>query len=346
MKLIVNIPHLKLQGGVSSHYKGLEPFWSVSKDYNVIGKRYGLPGIVFLPYDYLKFVLLCLFGGYTHVLLNPSLGKNAIKRDAVFLKIAKLFQKKVVVFFHGWAPDMVKKINDQPNAFLSAYNKADKFIVLAKSIKSDLVKWGISKPIELSTTKINEELLEDFMWQAKSNKTFQLLFLSRIETYKGIYEALKTYQILKAQYPNCSLTIAGDGSQLDDVKSYAKAHLQEVSFLGHVSNDKLKSAFKNADLYLLPSYSEGMPTTVLEAMAFGLPIVSRPVGGLVDFFENDKMGYLVESLEPQDFADKIALIINNDTKLNAIAQYNHNYAKQHFMASKVVKQLEEKIANV
>ena len=74
--------------------------------------------------------------------------------------------------------------------------------------------------------------------------------------------------------------------------------------------------------------------------------MSRPVGGLVDFFENDKMGYLVESLEPQDFADKIALIINNDTKLNAIAQYNHNYAKQHFMASKVVKQLEEKIANV
>lgn len=346
MKVIVNIPHLKLQGGVSSHYKGLEPFWSVSKDYNVIGKRYGLPGIVFLPYDYVKFVLLCFFRGYTHVLLNPSLGKNAIKRDAIFLKIAKLFGKKVVVFFHGWSPDMVQKINKQPNIFLSTYNKADKFIVLAKSIKSDLVKWGISKPIELSTTKINEDLLEDFKWQAKSNKTFQLLFLSRIETYKGIYEALKIYQILKAEYSNFSLTIAGDGSQLDDVKNYAKEHLKDVSFLGYVSKDKLKTAFKNADLYLLPSYSEGMPTSVLEAMAFGLPIVSRPVGGLVDFFENDKMGYLVESLEPQDFANKIALIVNNDAKLNAIAQYNHNYAKQHFMASKVVKQLEEKIANV
>lgn len=346
MKVIVNIPHLKLQGGVSSHYKGLKPFWSIPKDYNVIGKRYGLPGIVFLPYDYVKFVLLCLFRGYTHVLLNPSLGKNAIKRDAIFLKIAKLFGKKVVVFFHGWSPDMVEKINKQPNAFLSAYNKADKFIVLAKSIKSDLVKWGISKPIELSTTKINEELLEDFKWQAKSNKTFQLLFLSRIETYKGIYEALKTYKILKAQYPNCSLTIAGDGSQLYNVKNYAKEHLKDVSFLGHVSNDKLKFAFKNADMYLLPSYSEGMPTTVLEAMAFGLPIVSRPVGGLVDFFENDKMGYLVESLEPQDFADAILKFMEEHDKYNAVSYYNHTYAKQHFMASKVVKQLEEKIVNV
>lgn len=346
MKLLVNIPHPKLKGGVSSHYLGLKPFWSIKKDYNVVGKRYGVSGVVFLLYDYVKFVFLCLFKNYTHILLNPSLGKNALKRDALFLKISKILGKKVIVFFHGWSPDLVKKIDEDPHVFLKNYGKADKFIVLAHSIKSDLHRWGIVKPISLTTTKINETLLERFNWKPKVNETYDILFLSRIETYKGIFETLKAYQIIKSNYHNCRLVIAGDGSQMDSVKVYSKKNLCDVVFLGHVSDDKLRQAFSNSDLYLLPSYSEGMPTSVLEAMAFGLPVVSRPVGGLVDFFENDKMGYLLESLEPQDFADAVLSIIQDKTKYNAMSSYNHNYAKQHFMANKVVKQLEEIIANV
>jgi glycosyltransferase involved in cell wall biosynthesis len=89
-----------------------------------------------------------------------------------------------------------------------------------------------------------------------------------------------------------------------------------------------------------------MPTSVLEAMAFGLPVITRPVGGLVDFFENDKMGYLIESLNPLDYAQKIDLLINDIEKANAIANYNMEYAHEYFLASKVARQLEKILSKI
>ena len=86
-----------------------------------------------------------------------------------------------------------------------------------------------------------------------------------------------------------------------------------------------------------------MATSVLEAMAMGLIVVSRPVGGVVDFFENGKMGYLLESLDPQDYADTIDKIIVNRALAKQMAENNYKYANEHFLASKVAKKFEEDI---
>lgn len=89
-----------------------------------------------------------------------------------------------------------------------------------------------------------------------------------------------------------------------------------------------------------------MPTSVLEAMAFGLPVVTRPVGGLVDFFEDGKMGYLVESLDATDFAEKVLDLIEGIDKARAMSVYNWGYARQHFLASKVAKELELRLRGI
>jgi glycosyltransferase involved in cell wall biosynthesis len=346
MKVLINIPHLSLSGGVGNHYKGLRPFWSMKVSYNEVGRRFGLPGFMLLPYDYLKFMVLCVFGGYDVIVLNPSLGKTALKRDGLFLRVAKVFGKSVQVFFHGWSPDMVTEISANSSSFIKTYNKANGFFVLAESFRQDLRQWGITKPIQLTTTKVEDSLLEGFSVN-HSNTHVNILFLTRIEEYKGVFIALEAYRLLKQQCADVTLTIAGDGSKLQEVKeAVLNKNISDVEFLGHVSNEKLKRAFNNADIYVLPSYSEGMPTSVLEAMAFGLPIVSRPVGGLVDFFENDKMGHLIESLDPNDFYKIILNLVQDDNKRHRISEYNHKYATQNFLASKVVVQLENIISNV
>ena len=83
-----------------------------------------------------------------------------------------------------------------------------------------------------------------------------------------------------------------------------------------------------------------MPTVVLEAMAFGLPIFTRKVGGLVDFFKNEKMGFISESLEPKDFADAMVSYLEDKDLAKTVSLYNAKYAKNHFMASSVAKQIE------
>ena len=70
-----------------------------------------------------------------------------------------------------------------------------------------------------------------------------------------------------------------------------------------------------------------MPTVVLEAMAFGLPILTRNVGGLVDFFKNDKMGFITDSLEPKDFADAMVPYIKDKELARKVGAYNAQYAK-------------------
>ncbi|MBL87345.1 MAG: glycosyl transferase family 1 [Winogradskyella sp.] len=347
MKILINTPDLSLPGGVANHYKGLLPYWSEEVKYNFVGGRKGIPGFLMLPYDYIKFTLLCLFNKVDVVLLNPSLGKTALKRDALFLRIAKRFGIKTLIFIHGWDEEVEVKINKTSKLFQS-FLLADGFFVLATEFKEKLISWGVTVPVWLTSTKVDDRLLQDFSTSQKNKKSKKLLFLARVEKNKGIYIALEAFKKVQETNKELAFQVAGSGSELAAAKIYCKDHhIENVIFSGNLNGEQLTNAFATSDIYILPTYhGEGMPTSILEAMAFGLPIVSRPVGGLVDFFENDKMGYLVESLDPQDFADKIILIINNSAKLSAMSQYNHNYAKQHFMASKVVKQLEEKIANV
>jgi glycosyltransferase involved in cell wall biosynthesis len=93
--------------------------------------------------------------------------------------------------------------------------------------------------------------------------------------------------------------------------------------------------FVKADIFLFPTYGEGLPVALLEAMAYGLPVVSRPVGGIKDFFEQGTMGFLAQSLNPEEFADHLENLINNPALRHEISVFNRQYAKLHFSASKV-----------
>ncbi|REG89970.1 glycosyltransferase family 4 protein [Winogradskyella sediminis] len=340
MKILINTPDTSILGGVANHYKGLKPYWSHHVRYNFIGGRKGLPGPIWLIFDYVKFIFLCAFGKYDVILLNPSLGKTAIKRDALFLKIAIFFKIKTVVFFHGWSKNMVNELNKNSSKFTEIFNKADKLIVLAKAFKNDLINWGITKPIYQTTTKVNDELLSGFDFNTKSWDP-NILFLTRVETYKGIFTTLDAFLEAKSKFPSATLTVAGNGSKLALAKKFVTDNkVQGVKFLGNISGKELVETFSKASVYILPSHGEGMPTSVLEAMAFGLPIISRPVGGLVDFFEEDKMGYLINSLNPEDYAERILELFQDKEKTKKIGRYNYEYANEYFMASKVVLNIE------
>lgn len=143
------------------------------------------------------------------------------------------------------------------------------------------------------------------------------------------------------------MRIVGNGSALESSKQYViEKKIKDIYFTGTLSGQSLIEEFTKGDIYLFPSYhGEGMPTSVLEAMAFGLPIITRPVGGLADFFKQKKNGYLIESFKPNDFALKIEHLINSPYECKEISEYNHKYAIQNFMASNVAKFIENTIEN-
>jgi glycosyltransferase involved in cell wall biosynthesis len=195
---------------------------------------------------------------------------------------------------------------------------------------------------------VDKELVKNISEESVTKKYAQmadrhlsLLYLARIEKTKGIYIALQAYVILKQRYPDLSMTIAGNGLELANIKTeIEKNNIKDVLVKGHIDKDEIANAFTTSSVYIFPSYREGMPTSVLEAMAFGLPIITRQVGGLKDFFTNEKMGYITESLDPSDFAEIIDQLLQNPGKMKDIAQYNYIYAREHFISDIVVKRIE------
>jgi glycosyltransferase involved in cell wall biosynthesis len=345
MKILINTPALNYLGGVSTHYLGLRNFWSERVKYNVVGKRRKKDGsgIYCLPWDILKYIFKLLVFRPNIVLVNPSLGKNALKRDFLFLNIAHFFHFKVAVFIHGFDWEVTKIIDKK--WVVKNLNKALLIFVLAQAFKRELISWGVSTPIVLSTTKVDNKLLADFEANSRTGKVKNILFLARVEKNKGIYETIRTFELLKKKYPFLTLTIVGDGSEFAAVKNYVENNnLTSIKMTGRLQRKALTEAFKDADLYLFPSsHGEGMPASVLEAMAFGLPVFTRKVGGLPDYFENGKMGYITDSLEPQDFADAMIPYIEDDTLTKEVSLYNHRYAQTHFLASRVAQSVEEQL---
>ena len=139
-----------------------------------------------------------------------------------------------------------------------------------------------------------------------------------------------------------SLSIAGGGNIINELRQYVRGkNISEKSicFLGYVKNDKKITTFTDHHLYCLPSYSEGLPISVLEAMAFGLPVVTMPVGGLIDMFQDGRMGFLCKGKTPVEIADRLEKLITNKPLMLQICEYNHIFAKEHFMPPVVAKKL-------
>ena len=345
MKILINLPDLRFLGGVANHYSGLSQYWNENVSYNVVGRRAfckSISGTFLLPYDIVKFVIKLLIIRPDVVLLNPSLLKRAIKRDFIFLRIAKFFNIKTALFIHGFNLDYANIVNK--DWLVRRFNQADLIFILAEQFKDLLRTWGVNIPIALSTTKVANYLVDDFVIDNKEY-TRNILFLARVEEAKGVYITINAYIILKQEFPDLTLTIAGNGTELQNVKNYiAKHNVTDVQILGSVAGDELINVFKTAGLYALPSsHGEGMPTSVLEAMAFGLPVFTTKVGGLPDFFENNKMGFITDSLQSVDFANAMRPYLTNKELYQEVSKYNHLYAMQHFLASKVAMNIEKQL---
>lgn len=346
MRILVNHPDFALLGGVSNHYDGLRKYWSQDVRYNTTGgrKNFNQLKYLWLFWDVIKFVFKMVVHRPDVVLLNPSLGSTALRRDFLFLTIARLFGVPVAVFIHGFSLEYLEKVDP---IWLSKWlNKASLIFVLASFFKHKLEKIGIRTPIVLTTTKVDDTLLEGANIEKCDRSAINhLLFVARIHKTKGIYETIDAFDLLAEQHPFLELTIAGNGPDFSELKARVNqsAFSSRIHVLGDLRGDALQKVYARADLYILPTtHAEGMPTSVLEAMAFGLPVFTRKVGGLVDFF-NDNMGYITDSIDPKDFGSAIEPYLNDMELYQRVSKYNREYAQTHFMASRVALDIENKI---
>jgi glycosyltransferase involved in cell wall biosynthesis len=284
-------------------------------------------------------------GRYDLVHLNPSLERKALLRDGVLVLLARAARVPVVVFMHGWVPECEAMLRHwlPGRLFALTFLRAEHFIVLASSFQRTLQEWGRRGPITVMGTAVEDDVLDAAPAEPGSaSMPFNVLYLARLEESKGVMIALGVHELLRARGRSVELTIAGDGPAAAAVRQHiTEAVIDGVRLVGYVRGAVKIDALRTADVYLFPTeYGEGLPISILEAMAMRLPVVTRPVGGIADFFVNGVMGFVSDSVDPTVFADLVERLIDDEPLREQIGARNRLLVLNHFTGRYVAANLQ------
>ena len=182
---------------------------------------------------------------------------------------------------------------------LDLYNKnVDYFICPSQFLLKQYVKIGIP---EKKLVHIPNFINANHFVPTFVDKNY-VLFVGRLSHEKGIYTLIKAVKCLKVQ-----LKIVGDGPMQQELKSYvAMNHISNILFLGYKSGKELQKLFQEASCVVFPSecYENG-PMTILEAFAFGKPVIGSNIGGIPEMIKNGKTGFLFTPGDIDDLKEKI-----------------------------------------
>jgi len=186
------------------------------------------------------------------------------------------------------------------------------------------------------------------IFKPKKHKfNYELLFVGRLIKQKGIQNILSCLPNLIVKYPKLKLIIVGDGPYKHElIKIINKLSLNKhIFFAGEVTGEKLISYYQNADIFIYPSQSlsysaEQIGMSNIEAMAFGLPVISTDSGSISEYVTNNITGLLSEEKDTKALKINIETLISNEKFRNKLAANGLNYIRKHFDAKKNVIKLE------
>jgi len=345
---------------ISRHFKAKTYFANVGRPYSFYGKHRDAKlrlTAARLLIDWLTLFVQIIRVRPKVVLLNPCMDPptfRSLYRDAVNILIARVLGRPVLAFWRGWDNSVCgqeKFAGGNSRVLCRIYKMAHAHIVLSERFKQDLLRWDFKTPIHVETTVVEDQCLAGCpVSPAPGRVRTNLLYLSRVEVAKGVFELLDAFKILKRRNPAYTLTIGGDGPDLEALKAYAKQlELQDVVFTGFLKGEAKVECYRQGSVFCFLSYSEGMPNAVLEALAMGLPVVSSDAGGLRDILRSGENGFIVlpdndaplrKKFDPLAVANAIDQLAANPELFRRISELNHQYARERFAAPVVAKRLE------
>lgn len=353
-RILIIGPSLDVAGGVSGFYNSILPNMMSDKRFKIsylpVGEKN--KGIVkhkifSIMFDIFQFLLKLIIFRPHIIHVNPSLAPFALLRDGFFVGLSKLLSGgriKHLVFFRGWNKSNESFVERFFWFFQCSLLSSDHFITLSEHSIDKLKGWGVfSSKISLGNTVINNDIIRYFSNKGENTDVdpskLNILIMSRIIKAKGIYELVNAFASVLQDNPKWTLTIAGDGCDLDGLKLAVNSlNIRDnIDFTGHVFGQEKLSLLERADVFCLPSYSEGMPNSVLEAFAAGLLVIATPVGALSSFI---KSGWVIpievasiSSIKSKLLSENLISEIHDSSKRNKLL------AQREFTVDKTIDSL-------
>ncbi|WP_155316268.1 glycosyltransferase family 4 protein [Desulfosarcina alkanivorans] len=246
--------------------------------------------------------------------IHMSDGGSLIRKSILSLTSFP-FRKPVIIHAHGaefhatyaklpkWVKKLACIIFRRCNYFLVLSKTWKNYYEAALNLREDQVI-VLPNPVELPSQ----------VPQRMDRGVVRLAFIGRIGCRKGTFDLIKAFANLSLNIRRrAELLIAGDGEIEQAGKLAKKLNVdQSVKLLGWISSETRDHLFSEIDVFILPSYNEGLPMAILEAMGWGLPVIVTPVGGIPELIRSGENGLMVPPGDVGQLSDAIQRLIRNE----------------------------------
>ena len=273
---------------------------------------------------------------YDIVHIHFSEPKSAM-RKTLFFRMAKIYRKKTIVHFHSFSTETTINSIYRPR-YEYIFTSADRVVVL-----SEYWQKAICKEFGLKEEKV--KILYNPcptipLQETREKKANNILYAGTVTARKGYTDMIKAFAKIAHNHKDWKIVFAGNGEVEQGKKLSAELGISnQTIFLGWVSGEEKDKAFHNASILCLPSYAEGFPMAVLDAWAYGLPVITTPVGGIPDVAKDGENMLLFNPGDIDKLAEQMEKMIDDTNFRHHISEASVNFAKFKFNINTINEQL-------
>jgi glycosyltransferase involved in cell wall biosynthesis len=346
-KIVVFGPSLEAVSGVSTHVRML--FASdLARDYDLLHFQVGSEGrrenalqkLMRFTLSPLQLALFLLRTGAEVVHMNVSLDSKSYWRDLVYSVVARVLGRRVVSQIHGGA---MPQEFFRGNAFLTRLLRrflvsSDVVTVLSSAELAAYRTFDSRIKVHLIPNAIDPAGLADQMRPYNTDKPLKLVYVGRLVRTKGLFEVVDALAELKRAGRQFRFSIAGGGPDQGELTAaLERAGLEDrVQFLGSIFAVEKCRLWLDSDLFVFPTFHpEGLPYSLLEAMAAGCVPVTTPVAAIPDVMRNGEHGLFVPAQNAGALANALAALDDDRESLIRMAEAARRRVREQYTVARL-----------
>ncbi|MCM3729098.1 glycosyltransferase [Neobacillus cucumis] len=275
--------------------------------------------------------------------------RGSFSRKFIIFKLSKLFNKRVITHTHG--AEFKEYYNESNSKVQSNIRKllkeSDKVITLGENW-NDIIK---SIEPQTKTLILRNSVILPKKINTLNSQEINVLFLAVLINRKGIIDLINSsYKVIKElekEGKSIKFLIAGDGPLLESSINLTKelGIAENFEFLGWIDVNQKEQLLTKTDLFVLPSYNEGLPLSILEALSYGIPVVSTHVGSVNEAVIDGKNGFLINPGNVESLSKSMLNILQSND-FQEMGRQSRLLAEDHFNSEKYFEIIEDLYASL